>query len=192
MMADRRKRFAIFLFLFLLLVLLMGWLLWALFHKDPPVVVELADAPAQEQPTIPKEPEVNPISEQKKDERIATSSVSTIAKTFTERYGSYSNEANFQNLRDVLPLMSIELRAQTQTFIDTATAPANYYGVTTRVITVDVQSIDETLGTATLELTTQREEALESPEKTKISYQKIRLELVQEEGTWKIASVTWL
>ncbi len=192
MIQDRRKRIAIVLILMVLVIALLIFLLLRLFAKDKPAVVVVEEQPRVVQEIQQEEPQVSPIAQQQRTERIESASINILAKTFAERYGSFSNEANFQNLRDVMPFMSVAMAEETQSYIDSATPPLSYYGITTRVITVNVKAIDETAGTASLELTTQREEAVESPEKTTIKYQKLALEFVKEGDLWKVSSATWL
>ena len=192
MIIDRRKRLAYFLVLILIIILLLMLLFWQLFYRSKPEEVVVVEEPVITQTTVPFETEVSAIADQQRTGRIESASINVLAKTFVERYGSFSNEANFENLRDVLPLMTASFANETQEFIDSSSAPTDYYGMTSRVITVDVLEMDETAGIASLELTTQREEALDSPVNTTVRYQKIRLDFVMEDGVWKVASATWL
>lgn len=192
MIIDRRKRILIFIAICLVVLFLFALMLSALFKKEPVPEVLLPEQQADQVQVVPSEPEISPIETQKRDGRIESASLNSLAKTFAERYGSYSNEAKFQNLRDLLPFMSGSFVEKTQLFIDTTPIPEEYYGVTTRVVAVDVKVLDETAGTATIELTVQREEAKESPENRTITYALLRLEFVMEEGSWKVSSATWL
>ena len=193
MIQDRRKRILFVLGLIVLVVALMIFLFWRLFAKQQPVtpVVEQPNVVTQK-PAEQTQPQVSPIAEQERAQRIESADINILAKTFAERYGSFSNEAGFQNLYDVMPFMTSSMVEQTQITIDTATPQQTYYGVTTRVITVKMVEIDETAGTAVLELTTQREEAIGSPEKTSIKYQKLNLAFEKEGDLWKVSSATWL
>ena len=115
-----------------------------------------------------------------------------MAKIFVERYGSYSNEANFQNIRDVIPLMSAEFAAATTADLTSKKQPNGFYGVTTRVITVKVVSQSEADGTADVVLSTQRTEENGSAQNTKTKYQDVELTFVKEAGVWMVDSVKWL
>ena len=145
---------------------------------------------AQIQPSAPTTNKIQLDPEQ--NERNDSAGVTTIAKMFTERYGSYSNEANFENLRDVLPLMTDAFATRTNDFIASAKSPDVFYGVSSRVVTVKVEHMDDETGTATILVNTQREEAQGSTQQTAVSYQEIRLELVKEGGIWKVDSAIWL
>lgn len=113
------------------------------------------------------------------------------AKLFAERYGSYSNEANFQNIRDVIPLMSAKFGTATTADLATKKAPSGFFGITTRVITVKVVSQDEKKGTAVIDLSTQRVEENGSAQNTTTKYQDIELSFVKESGVWVVDSAKW-
>ena len=192
-MTERQKRITIYALILLILLLLLGWLLFILFSgggessevTDETVVIEEVADPIPERTTISEEE-----LEAEREVRDTSSDVISLSKTFVERYGSYSNEADFSNLEDLIPLMSDSFAAETELFIDGAVAPEEYYGVSTQVITVSVEG--ETDSAATVTLTTQREEAVESPQNTTVKYQDIQLTFVKEGGVWKIDSATWL
>ena len=193
-MMTRRKRILLLILILLVFLLLIAFLIWFFFAPSSGTV----DVP-QPATTEEEEPQVIPsrptISEQEKETERETrnnsSDVVSLSKSFVTRYGSYSNEADFANLEDVLPLMSESFSAQTKTFIETAVAPEEYYGVTTSVITVKIDNEDEERGTVQATITTQREEATESPQNTSVRYQEIVLTFIREEDSWKVDSATW-
>lgn len=174
-----------------LLLLLLAFLLWWFLRPEPVAPVVTPPAPTTTLPTTDTESVSEIREQQEQEERTNTASLQSASKTFAERYGSYSTEAEFANLRDVLPLMSASLAAETEAFIEGATPAAEYYGVTTRVISVTVDAVDETEGTATVTVTTQREEAKGDIQNITVRYQDLRLTFVMENGTWKVSSATW-
>ncbi len=192
-MMTRRKRVAIVILILLILLLLIGWLLYVLLSgrasapSSTPVVQE-----ASKEEVIPSRPTVSEVElEQERQTRATSADVAALSKTFIERYGSYSNEAAFANLRDVLPLMSNAFAASTQAFIDEGEVPEEYYGVSTRIVSVEVNSKDEAAGRATVKAMTQREESVGSPQNETVKYQEIILTFVMEDGAWKIDSASW-
>lgn len=187
-MTRRQRNIGILALIFLTILILLILLLLR-FRPEPSTVepVITPDVPSVEQ-TVPVR---SPIEQQQAEERETTASVQTVAKTFATRYGSYSNEADFQNLRDLYPLMTTDFQLETENFIADTTIPENYYGITTRVITLKMDAYDEAAGTATVTITTQREEAIDSPQNINIRYQDIVMTLEQVSGTWKIASAQW-
>ena len=186
---DRRTKLLILLGLIAILILFLFLLLWRPTQKATPTPkpTPVAEDTTPEETTPPE-----PTREERAEaERASVSSIRTLSETFAERYGSYSAEANFANLTDVLVLMTPSFAAETQAFIDTAEQPTDYYGVTTRVVSTKVLSQDEAAGTATVEVSTQREEAIGSAQNLTVSYETLTLELVYLEGSWLVDSAEW-
>jgi hypothetical protein len=191
-MMTRKHRIAIVVLILIVCLLLATWLVFLLTRGESTVT----QAPVVEQPpeeeVIPSRPTVSEVElEEEREVRETSSDVLTLSKTFIERYGSYSNEAAFANLRDVLPLMSKSFAAKTQKLIDGGEVPEEYYGVTTRVVTVGIEEKDETVGIATVISMAQREESFDSPQNEKVKYQEIELTFVMEDGAWKVDSANW-
>ena len=175
----------------LLFIVLLFLLIWFLLKQQPipetiVVVEELivqTDEPRRSEPEdVKKIPEAEPVQ---------PSGLESLGKTFAERYGSYSNQSDFANLYDVLDLMSVSLRAETENFLENAVNSDDYYGVTTRVLSIKVLSLDEAAGQADLEISTQREESKGGPELSEIKYQILQLGCVKEGEVWKIQSARW-
>lgn len=138
--------------------------------------------------TAPATPVVKPtVTPAQKTE----ASVATISQTFTERFGSYSTESEAANLQDVLPLVTASFRAKLETQIAhlLSTPAKDYYGVTTRVLSTNIKSVNET--SATVDVLTQREEATGSAGNTSVKYQTVTLQLNQVGGVWLVDSATW-
>lgn len=195
-MMTRQKRYSLLGLIFLALILIIIWILYALFFGGIETGDNIITQTSQED--VEKVPEVIPnrptVSESElasdRDERNNSADIISLSKTFVERYGSYSNEADFANLVDVMPLMTEEFQSKTQVFIEKSSAPEEYYGVSTKVIIVEVSGQDE--DSATVLVNTQREEAIGGPQNTSVKYQEIELEYVKDSGVWKVDSATWL
>lgn len=191
-MMTRRKRLAVLGLLILLLILVL-LLLWRFLRPVPeaaPTEPDLSLKPDEiltDTPTLAEQQ-----LKEEQDTRAQTAGATTVAKMFVERYGSYSNEAEFQNLRDVLPLMTDTFAEKTRAFIEGAEIPETFYGVTTRVLIVQVERMDETAGEATFKINTQQERAEGSAQNVSVHYQEIRVELKREAGVWKVSSAAWL
>lgn len=173
-------------------------LLWILLTLRKPVVT---DGVVVTQPTEDvvennrvnvQDQDLDAVAVENIEKRQKTASINSLSKTFVERYGSYSNEANFENLKDVILMMAPEFAEYTQNIIDTSKSPDEYYGITTRVITVNVEELDEVAGSAVVVLNTQREESKVSVSNTSVWYQKIRIEFLKMSGVWKVVSASWL
>ncbi|MBI5794035.1 hypothetical protein HZA87_03040 [Candidatus Uhrbacteria bacterium] len=192
-MMTRKTRISMVVLILLILLLLLFWLLYVLFFgKEKVKEVAEVDQVAEVTESIQDRPTVSELElETERETRTNTSDVTSLSKTFVTRYGSYSNEANFANLEDVLPLMSEAFASATQKMIDEGKVPEEYYGVSTSIVTVTVDEKDETAGTAKVTITTQREEAIGSPQDTTVKYQDIVLTFITEDGSWKVDSAVW-
>ncbi len=188
-MEDRRKKRLVIGLLIFILLLLIAWVMYVLLNRPAEVVPNL-DEPRIELPVEDDELSISEIeNEREQKERAESSDVIALSKTFVERYGSYSNEAHFANMIDVLPLMTDRFRAETGVFIKTAVVPEGYYGVSTSVVIVDV--VEEGVLTAEVLVTTQREESIDSPRNTTVKFQEISLTMIKESGSWYIDSANW-
>lgn len=194
-MITRKQRLIIIGSIILIALLLLLWILLTLRKPavtEPVVVLQPTEEVVEKQKINVQDKNIDIQSDSDTQKRQKTASINSLSKTFVERYGSYSNEAKFQNLKDVILMMAPEFAANTQNIIDTGKSPNEYYGITTRVITVNVEELDETAGTAIVVLNTQREESKVSVSNTSVWYQKIRVEFVKLSGVWKVVSASWL
>ncbi len=191
-MLSPRTRRNLLVALIAILALLIAFLLWWFLRPEPaavPVAVpteEVTPVPVSRKPTISSDKQAR-----EQQARTEGASLQTAAKTFAERYGSYSTEANFANLTDVLPLMTVAFAAQTSAYVASATPPAGYYAVTTRAVTVSVDAEDEAAGTASVTVTAQREETKETVQNVSVRYQELVLTFEMEGDVWKVSSATW-
>lgn len=114
-----------------------------------------------------------------------------VARAFVERFGSFSTESDYANIEDVMALATSGLQSRLQGIIAEArrTAGSAYYGVSTRVIAMEV--VEETETSASLRITTQRQESIDSPANTTSSYKEIDVKLVREGDTWLVNDFSW-
>ncbi len=119
---------------------------------------------------------------------------STVARTFVERIGSYSSESDYQNVEDVMGLVTANLATTLEKDAEkarakTPTEEGGYYGISTSYI--GAKTVTESDTGITLLVQTQREESFGSPDNTSVRYQSVTLVLVEEEGAWKVSAYTW-
>jgi len=118
-----------------------------------------------------------------------------VAVTFAERFGSYSNQSNFQNLEDLSDLMTVKMKNWADNFIleqeNTIANGAIFYGITTRALSAKVVSFDESLGRAEISVSTQRQESKGSTINPRIFYQEILLKLAKTSDGWKVDEAAW-
>jgi len=180
-----------------LVLILIGIIIFAIFFfrrlVTPPVV---ENPPAEEIPaeTVEEpaaEPEfVNPLVLQDPQEEVAATGSRQMAEIFAERYGSYSNQGDYQNLRDLLPIMTERYRQETEAFLSTADATPGqtYEGVTSVKISTDVRSSDE--DSAVIAVTLQQERRSGSAAPTTAS-RTLRMELQLVGQDWRIDRAAW-
>lgn len=183
-MTDRRKFILEALGAIIVIALLIALLLW--FRNRE--VEETPDTPSVEDiRSMPRTEEV--FDEQTRQNTRPAPEVN--ARIFTERFGSFSSQSDFNNLRDIYPIITPELRIRLEAL---AAAGANeireqYFGVSTRVISLE--TLEATESTARLNITTQRTEASGSVTNQQVRYQDIIIFMVNVDGNWLIADYEW-
>lgn len=180
---TRRRKILILSALLLAVILL---LLWWLMRGTP-------DRPTAQPVVTPVPKVIEPGSPQAQApqvaERVQASGAETVAKVFAERYGSFSTEAEFGNLRDAAALATPEFAARLLAQADSGTAGGEYYGVTTRVIALTAEEMGET--TARFSVSTQRQEAKGSPQGATVRYQAMTVELEKAGEAWLVSDAAW-
>lgn len=118
-----------------------------------------------------------------------------LASAFAERLGSYSNQSDYGNFSDLDLFMTQSMRDWAVGYVaKMRTAnPYNgsYYGITTKAISADVKSFDDTTGKAEIIVHTQRHEVKEDGSNNDYS-QDLRLDFVKENGQWLVDGAYWL
>ncbi len=122
--------------------------------------------------------------------------IKQMALAFVERFGSYSNQSNYDNIRDLEIFMTAEMRRWSVGYIAELerrnTDYTNYYGITTVAIAGEVKSFDDQSGTAEVIVSTQRREVKGSENTPQIYDQNIRLLFVKEDKSWKVDGAFWV
>ncbi len=175
--------------LFFLFVLCAAILFALFFHPKSSRLPSSIPAP-QQAPVARPAPVTPPAMGTEPQEPRSFGSLQAQAKRFGERYGSFSTEANYANLRDLEPFMTDGFAAKTEASIRAAKAPAQYYGVTTRVVSVTNDFLDEKSGQATWTLATQRSE-VKGNTPASVRYQEMMLTFVKVGEVWKVDAAVW-
>lgn len=115
-----------------------------------------------------------------------------LARTFTERFGSFSNQSNYVNLSDLNPMETVSVQKWTETYVSKLRAdnpPSGpYYGMTTRAINITVKILDADNAEATVG--TQREETKQAAAPV-ITYQNLQLTFKKVNQKWLVDFVKW-
>lgn len=117
-----------------------------------------------------------------------------IAELFSERYGSYSNQGSYQNLRDLLSVMTPSYRASTEAFLASVSSDPTaetYEGYTATKVATEEIRFDDARGEAIYEISLQQTKTLGTsvPE---ISYPVLRISLEKTGDSWRVAGATWV
>ena len=122
------------------------------------------------------------------------STLEAIARTFAEKFGSFSTMGNFENIYDVEFFMTADMKEWAKKYIiDNAVEPgAEFYGVTTRALKTEIVVMDDDETQAQIVVTTQREETRGSiTGRSNIIYQKIAIDFLKIENEWKVNAANW-
>ena len=178
---ESRKRNLIIVGIILLLLILFS-VYFFFWRKEKPITV-YGDLQLQEQPVAAPSKE----AQQQEAEQTNNADLLTTGKIFAERYGSFSSESNYANLRDLLPLMTDDLAGRTEEIMATPPPVTEPYGMTTRVLSTTVNALSA--NAASLVLSTQKEETKAGGQT--LTYPTLLLEFQKINSVWKVSSVTW-
>lgn len=112
---------------------------------------------------------------------------------FVERFGSYSNQSDFENVEDLYAFMTRRFQRQMEEYVAYERAKivlgAPYEGVSTRVLSVS--KISEGAGRMVFQARALRATEKSADGTRQEDYQNIELTLQEEGGQWKVDSAKW-
>lgn len=193
-----KKSKIILIIIIVVLIILAAIYFFFFYHKEYiPWQPEGATTP---EVGVPQEPVVTPTGEQEKEpapvvdaEAIEKAQIVQLASSAAEILGSYSNQSDYENIIALKSRMTDKMKAWADNFIKQQKSKRvqgePYWGVTTRTISTDMESVDLTGGAAQVIVSTQRHETTD--ETAKVYYQDAVLQMVKEGGGWKVDVVTW-
>jgi hypothetical protein len=115
-----------------------------------------------------------------------------LARIFTERYGTFSNRNNFENITNLEPFMTEKLRRESAEFISAnqeGGVPEEFYGITTTVKSLEI--VEFSSGErAVVVVGTQRIETKGSND-PKSFQQEATLEFLNVDGDWKVNAISF-
>lgn len=122
-------------------------------------------------------------------------SLGSIARSFAERFGTYSNHSNYENVSHLMPYMSQKMKNWATDFLEDKTANPDYsgiyHGLTTKALSAQTASFDASAGQAEIIVKTQRKESTGTTANSTITYQDIAVSFVKEQGVWKVDDAVW-
>ncbi len=122
---------------------------------------------------------------------VGRTAAAQMAELFAERFGSYSNQGEYQNVRDLLPVMTASYRKTTEATLASLKPQQSptFEGVTSKKVSTDVRSYSASAGTAVVAVTMQQEKR--SGTTTVVGYRTLRMELKKDGENWLVDSARW-
>jgi len=140
--------------------------------------------PVDNQLPVDNQPELTPPALTQTEQALTT-----VARNFAERFGSFSTDSDYANLAEVKLLASARVSAQLDRLM-TAEAGAQYYGVSSKVLKVEITNLDESQGEAAVTVVLQREET-NARQQNLVYYQELYLTFISSAGNWLVDSYNW-
>ena len=185
------------------LALIAGIVYVIFFYKFSPAAEPVVIEPAATQPasvattSVPAEQpttNVQPVSPLKKAE-VSGDDLARMASAFAERFGSFSNQSDYGNVRDLLIFMTATMKNWADNYISDARAKKGdtsiYYGIVTKAIAATVNQFDGDTGQAEILVRTQRRESAGLSGNSSTFYQDIIIKFLRENGVWRVDGIYW-
>jgi hypothetical protein len=199
-MSSRTKKIiAVFLVILLVLLVIGGILIWT--KKKEPKISLLTGPTVSPSGNLPSLPvagggttiKIENSQEGKETSEKEKTTVEAMARSFAERFGSFSNQSNFENLTDLYPFMTKKMIQWAEDFIATRKGQAKsqneYFGITTKALATRIISQDK--DQITIVVTTQRRESTATTLNNRVYLQDIELKIVKENDLWKVDEAKW-
>ncbi|MEA3464037.1 MAG: hypothetical protein U9R14_03110 [Patescibacteria group bacterium] len=127
--------------------------------------------------------------------KVTEDDLKRMAAAFAERFGSYSNQSDYGNMRGLKIFMSKKMQAWADDFIKQDRAKkiktSIYYGITTKAIAQEVNKFDKSTGQAEILVKAQRREAIGTANNATTFYQDIIVRFIREKDIWKVDQAEW-
>ena len=130
-----------------------------------------------------------------KIQTVSSADLERIAASFSERFGSYSNQSSYSNIDDLSIFVTENMVTWSKNYISQLkkqnTNNSIYFGISTKSIVTELKSFDEDAGTAEILVKTQRVESTGTINNSKNFYQDILIDFVKQSGSWKVDKAYW-
>lgn len=126
-------------------------------------------------------------------EQLTREILAQTARLVAERFGTFSSQNGFQNLRDLQPFMTASLSAWLDGYIrqlGQSRSTATYTSTATLALRATVKEFDTDAGRATVAIDTSRTEVLGVKKTT--SAHGFEVKFSREDSVWKIDNLRWL
>ncbi|MBI2037604.1 MAG: hypothetical protein HYT15_01560 [Candidatus Magasanikbacteria bacterium] len=118
---------------------------------------------------------------------VEKNNVEQLAKIFVERYGSYSTDNEFQNIKESESLVTKSLWTKISAGMNVKSTSQGFLGVTTKVVSASIT--DWSASKATVQLRLMREENKDGTVSNR--YQNATVEMVKQGNVWLANALAW-
>ena len=184
------RRRVLMLAVLVLLVLLVLFLIWWWFLRPAPAV-QIVDQPkAQDHVVLPAVNQTAPVVPVVPKPALTEGELAilNLARNFAERYGSWSTDSHFQNLKDLYPRVTSRMQAELARTIAADVPDATYKAVRTKAINISITS--STASRASVTVAAQQIETDINLKET-VLYKTLKLTMVNEGNFWFVDTATW-
>lgn len=199
---DRRLTGVLIMLLGLALA---GGIIYVLFFYDfnakqavvppPPVKTDNISASQPPTPTQIGEKAIIEAASSTEPKEVGQEDLKQMAGLFAERFGSYSNQSNYRNLRDLEIFMTAKLVAWAEDFIkkqiESKIDTSIYYGISSKAVAMTVKEFKADEGWATIMVSVQRRESLSTGANAAGFGQNIEIRFLKQGGIWKVDEAIW-
>jgi len=192
-MTKRKKTILIISIILLIAIIVIA--VYFLFLRDK-IAIPFQTTPDQSLESETSEPQTFQASPQDTatPEESEYGQVKNLATSFAERYGSYSNQNNCQNLKELKVFMTQKMENWADNFIANSCnidSESAYHAQTAKALSTQEDFYSSDLGQAEFTVKCQRKEFIGSPNNPSTYYQDIKVTLVKQESEWQIDSAFW-
>ncbi len=136
------------------------------------------------------------VAVRKMDTPMGQANLERMARSFAERFGSFSNQSNFSNITDLKMVMSEDMQSWADAYIEknrkTNLANDVYYGLTSKALSTEVEKFNDSKGEAVIRVETRRREAMGTTNNaSKLFSQEILITFIKENKAWRVDSAYW-
>lgn len=162
--------------------------------ETPPIQTErLVESDIIPVDNLPQNPQEYDISQEEEHVFNATD-LAKRAKAFAEIFGSYSNQSDYDNFKRAEIFMTKNFSEWVDSYVEqlreNAPSYESYYGISTRSLSTELQSFDDDLGRAEINILTERNESSET-EDLEPYQQDILLRFLKVNDEWLVDAAYW-
>lgn len=182
---------------------LMAGLVYFIFFYKPEVepvsleqnIIEAANTVSSEVEDTAPEPTSAPNVSLYRKFEVSHDDLARMASAFSERFGSFSNQSDYGNIRDLQIFMTPKMKDWSQNYINEArgrkTDASIYYGIVTKAVSSDAALYDPDLGQAEILVKTQRRESSGVSANSSTFYQDLLIKYTRDKGVWRVDGAYW-